>query len=371
MDADGNNHVQLTEMDGREFQPLWSPDGSQIAFLHTTNERADLYLMDADGGNLRQVTSTPEENEGMPAWSPDGSQFGITVFEDNVFTLFLVDAESGERTLFSEDAASAAWSPDGSKIAYGRASNGDYDLYVANADGSDATRLTDAAGFDAFPVWSPDGSELLFISVRDGAPQLYKMPATGEIGAEPAVNLIQNLSLIVLNPAYSPDGSQILYNARAEVQDVGGGDDTSTQDAGVTAILVQSALMAGVVILMARRWSLPFGAFTLILTVSTLFITVMSDLFVLVPGAIIAGLVADILARWLKPSGEDRNGLYLFAFLVPTIYYALYMLSVQLVFGVGWSIHVWTGAIFLAGMVGLLLSFLTLAANRGTVEQAV
>jgi hypothetical protein len=56
---------------------------------------------------------------------------------------------------------------------------------------------------------------------------------------------------------------------------------------------------------------------------------------------------------------------------VPTIYYALYMLSVQLVFGVGWSIHVWTGAIFLAGMVGLLLSFLTLAANRGTVEQAV
>lgn len=140
-----------------------------------------------------------------------------------------------------------------------------------------------------------------------------------------------------------------------------------TQDLGVIAVLWQAALLAGAVLLLVARWRLPFGAFTLMFGLHALLMTLLNDFFAFIPGAMLAGLIADVLVLWLRPSLMRPNAFYAFAYIVPAVYYALYFAALEIVIRVTWSIHVWSGAVFLAGMTGLLVSFL-LTAGRQNVQ---
>jgi hypothetical protein len=84
----------------------------------------------------------------------------------------------------------------------------------------------------------------------------------------------------------------------------------------------------------------------------------MQDHYRFIPAAALAGLGADLLIRWLKPTRERSGALRLFAFTVPVLYYVFYFAALMLTQGIGWSIHLWSGSIVLAGAVGLLLSYL-------------
>jgi hypothetical protein len=86
----------------------------------------------------------------------------------------------------------------------------------------------------------------------------------------------------------------------------------------------------------------------------------MEDHYLLILPAACAGLVADLLIRWLKPSVERSGSLRWFALTVPLAYYALYYVVLIMTRGLEWSVHVWTGTIVLSGCVGLLLSYILL-----------
>lgn len=139
----------------------------------------------------------------------------------------------------------------------------------------------------------------------------------------------------------------------------------SAQDMGVISILFQSFVLSGVIGLMAWRWRLPFGAFTVVLTANTALLTLLNDLYVFIPAALIAGIILDVLVWWLKPSPQRTWQFFTLMFAAPFTYYALYFATVQSVSGIRWSVHVWTGAIFLAGVVGALVAMLISAATRG------
>lgn len=136
------------------------------------------------------------------------------------------------------------------------------------------------------------------------------------------------------------------------------------QDLGVIAVLWQSALLAGAALLLVARWRLPFGGFTLMFGLHALLMTVLNDFFAFIPGALVAGLIADVLVLWLRPAFKRPNAIYLFAFAVPALYYGLYFASIEIVARVTWSVHVWSGAVFLAGMTGLLLAVLVMAGKQ-------
>jgi len=144
MNADGTDRVKLTN-DGTEgphdAQPTWSPDGTRIVFQSTRGpgEDGDVYVMNADGGNVQRVTSNAH-----PEYSPD-------------------------------------WSPDGSRIVFGSIRDGetpndadDGDIYVIGADGSGERNVTDAfeaqpgqfQWFDKDPDWSPVADVIAFSSAR-------------------------------------------------------------------------------------------------------------------------------------------------------------------------------------------------------------
>jgi hypothetical protein len=132
------------------------------------------------------------------------------------------------------------------------------------------------------------------------------------------------------------------------------------QALGVAGILLQSAFIAGIVLLALRRWGprLPYGAFAVILGLNALMVGASRDQLTLVPGALLAGFAADSLIRSLAPSVERPIRLRLAAFAIPATYFALYFLGIALTRGIWWSLPLWSGMILLAGAVGWLASWL-------------
>jgi hypothetical protein len=131
----------------------------------------------------------------------------------------------------------------------------------------------------------------------------------------------------------------------------------SAKSRGAAEILLQAAILMGVLLFAIRRWRLPFGVLTLLFTVNTLQLSVLSDTYYLIPAALLAGLVADVLVWRLQPSLQRPEMLRLFAFAVPLVFYLLYFATLGLLQGITWSIHLWLGSCVLAGVVGLLLSY--------------
>lgn len=128
---------------------------------------------------------------------------------------------------------------------------------------------------------------------------------------------------------------------------------------GVGSILLQSAVLTGLVLLLVRRWgsALPAGGFTIALTLNALMLGLSRDQLVLVPFIAVAGIAIDALVRRLR-ADTSVGRLRALAVLVPGAYYACFFVGVAVTKGVWWSVHLWTGSIVLAGLTGLLTSYL-------------
>ncbi len=142
--------------------------------------------------------------------------------------------------------------------------------------------------------------------------------------------------------------------------DGGVGTRDLAQAVGMSSIILQSGLLIGLLLLMIRRWGaqLPLGWLTFIFTLNGAAMSIPhSDPWAL-PLAVIAGIVADVLYRWLQPDVQRPGQVRFFAFLVPIVLYSLYFLTLALLGGVWWPIPLWTGAIVISGVVGWLVSYL-------------
>jgi hypothetical protein len=140
---------------------------------------------------------------------------------------------------------------------------------------------------------------------------------------------------------------------------------------GVAGVIIQAAILAGVLIVAVRLPALPAGSFTLLMAGNAALIAVLNDQFWTVAVAGAAGVAADILYRALRPSEQRVAALRVFLTLVPAIVYLLYFLALMRVDVVFWRLHTWAGAIALAGAAGLLLAVLVTpqARQAGAAEQ--
>ncbi len=155
-----------------------------------------------------------------------------------------------------------------------------------------------------------------------------------------------NISQIVL--FFSPSGSDTEASLSTKL--------------GVASILLQSAILMGIVLLAVRRWRLPLGAFALIFALNGLMVSFLAGSAPALATMILSGLMglaADVLNVLLKPSERNALGLRVFAFLVPVVTYSVYFAALFVIKGaIYWSVHLWTGSIVMAGVVGVLLSYL-------------
>src|SRR6266480_5726325 len=145
-------------------------------------------------------------------------------------------------------------------------------------------------------------------------------------------------------------------------------DTSNSPNRVITDILLITALTMGCVLLALRRWRLPFGTFAFMFGLNGALMVVFSpnSLLVSVPTALLGGLAADIVYRFLGPSLDQPASVRLFAFLVPTIFYTLYFVDLAIVgpiifqSGILWTAPFWAGAPVIAGITGFLLSYVML-----------
>ena len=195
VNADSTDLKQLTIIEQGACQPSWSPDGLQLVFISPCLGRADfyetlynessLYIINADGTGLDQLTAAPG-SDFEPAWSPDGSKIAFTSVRGGFRQIYSLDIESREVTLLTNttsaiESSQPSWSPDGTKIVYLVKRVGAYQVWSMNANGQEASQLTRSGQdlWDYLPSWSPDGRTVFFNQRRPGAfrPWLMQMDA--------------------------------------------------------------------------------------------------------------------------------------------------------------------------------------------------
>ena len=152
MKPDGENPRPLTFRD--DIDPTWSPDGSMIAFASSRNGQRQLYVMDADGSNIRQVTDLNDMG-GRSTWSPDGTQLAFyrgPAGDHNIY-IINIDGTGLVQLTNGGDNLGPSWSPDGNWIAFTSFHDGNNEIYIIRPDGTGLTRLTNTNISDWKPRW--------------------------------------------------------------------------------------------------------------------------------------------------------------------------------------------------------------------------
>ncbi|UCE84617.1 MAG: PD40 domain-containing protein, partial [Deltaproteobacteria bacterium] len=192
---------------------------TKIAFIAREKENKELYLMDADGGDVRPVTQNGSINT-FPSWAPDGSAVLYTSYRSlSQPGLFLVQRGAGSSGRILADAGGGGaqyrgvFSPDGKRVALVVSVDGAPEIFTVRRNGRDLRRLTHHPAIDISPTWSPDGKQIAFVSDRAGAPQIYLMDADGENVRRVTFQGSYNSA-----PAWSPDGQWLAYESRVRGQ---------------------------------------------------------------------------------------------------------------------------------------------------------
>ncbi len=249
--SDGSGRRRLTS--APSTTPVWSPDGQRIAFVRHRGDDTQIYIMNADGGSPRPLTTGPGRTA-SPAWSPDGLQIVFTATRNGVSQIAVMRHDGSRRRDLApspRDQRAPAWSPDGRLIAFlFRTEGGHFDLYVIGADGQNLHQVpTPAPGIEpevkeftwlpdgrlaytnrsgpaqeavtvttvngaehrylgsgSAPAWAPDGQRYAFAASHSGAAQIYVQDS-----ARGKTVRLSDPGVTSVRPVWSPDGRQIAF----------------------------------------------------------------------------------------------------------------------------------------------------------------
>jgi dipeptidyl aminopeptidase/acylaminoacyl peptidase len=224
--ATGGWPIQLTQSDDRQVFAAWSPDGKWLLFQQDSggDELWDVYAVPADGGEVVNLTRTPDIREENPLWSPDGKTIAVAYKpkQSTAYDLALINWKTRQINKITHEAkpnyswSSVAWSPDGKTLYANRMKVGatDSDVYSIDINSGQATSLTPHQGdtFYAASSLSPDGKRLLITSTEKGG---YKNVALLDI-TNRKLRWATDIKWQATSGGFSPDGKSFTYVINAD-----------------------------------------------------------------------------------------------------------------------------------------------------------
>jgi len=179
MNLETGEETNLTHHPSRDEGPMWSADGKEIAFTSERDGHGEVYVVDADGSNLRKVTTysgtvpPPKQEVQEPtgylglAWFPDGEKLLVWLWDYDTgrWELYTIDKNGKNQVNLTRDLPGGGMypigscSPDGRKVVFSiwlphlPDSGNVSEIWIVDADGSNLTRLTYNQAWDEFPAW--------------------------------------------------------------------------------------------------------------------------------------------------------------------------------------------------------------------------
>ncbi len=189
---------------------------TRIAFVSARTGSKEIWMMDYDGHNQRQLTRCGSLCL-TPRWSPDNTLIAYTAYESSAGNggvprteIHLHSTIMNRRIAFPHfrgTTTTPAFSPDSSQIAFSSSITGDQEIYLVGRDGGRQRRLTMSRGVDISPAWNPrTGNQIAFVSDRGGSPQIYLMNADGT-----NVERITSGEGYAVSPSWSPNGQLVAF----------------------------------------------------------------------------------------------------------------------------------------------------------------
>jgi hypothetical protein len=374
----------------------FSPDGRHIAYRGQPPgvDRRDapvsaIYVADADGTHARAITRSGRHDT-APAWSPRGDRIAYLSAPAGTagdFALKVVAPDgSGVHTIVSGTTRMFApsWSPEGTKLAYG-SRNGTVAQIATVALADPSPRWIGATAGGSMPSWLKDG-RIAFVR-PDGTIAIV----------DPRTDLVQPLAFKGTSPKASADGTKLAF----VTDDAGGGQLVVSSGAkmvqvsqmsglavqsfswgppdslyftvmgrpdpvhrsigkslGEAANVIQSVTLCGLLLLCIRRWRVPVGALTLVLTCYAIALATQEDLYFAILPAAATGLLIDAILAFMGDRARHGVGFYAVAFALPALFFATYeVAAIAAGGGPGWPPNMLFGSPIIAGFAGLLVAF--------------
>jgi Tol biopolymer transport system component/C-terminal processing protease CtpA/Prc len=221
--AKGGEAHLLVSNPADETRPLYSPDGTRLAFVSTRTGGGDIYLLTIATGDLKRLTFDSGLDQ-LDGWSRDGKWLYFSNGSNDVGRkndIYRVSAEGGTPMPVSADRFTnefqAAPAPDGATVAFAARGNGDSQWWrnghshldeseIWLLKGSTYTKVVDLNGRNAWPMWTPDGKQLYFMSDRGGAQNIWTVTPGGK--PRPVTKFTSGR---VLWPSIGYDGKAIVF----------------------------------------------------------------------------------------------------------------------------------------------------------------
>lgn len=173
---------------GCDMHPSWTPTpvpgeiSKRVVFDSDRDDgKGEIYSLDIDTFADTRITFREAQQDIHPTISPDGSKIAFQSYVNRNWEIFVMDSDGRnikQLTFNPKDDIQPAWSPDGQKIAFASHRDGNWEIYVMDTDGSNVRKLTNHVAHDQKPTWSPDSKWIGFQSNRTGRWEIWRMSAS-------------------------------------------------------------------------------------------------------------------------------------------------------------------------------------------------